>query len=573
MSRRPRFTRSVAVALVLAWLTGCSTFAREPQTTTPQPTATLLPGEAQVAVVPAATSTRVPTVEPATIPTMIPPLTPTPASTWLTGEVRVFPGPQHYVGDLLTVEVGGYNFDRLPDGQPPQLLRDGEPFPVEPFAVTSPLRESALVFRWAWDTRTQQPGTYSLEVVIPQANGPEERVSFLVNLQPANRRPSREAEVEWQSRVTLYAQVRYLAPSAASRDIDALGTAVDDAFRDVADVLRIRIPGQPVPVTFIDSIWGHGGYTGREMVVSYVDRPYTGLDLDTTLRHEAVHWAMRPTATAETPSLLSEGLAVYVAGGHYKPEPLLERAAALDSLGLYVPLPELANTFWAQQHEVAYLEAGAFTAYLIETYGLDRFFELYQLTGVSADRPSGWLDAAVQRVYDVGLTELEGEFLEDLGERVPGAQAEDVRLTVGLYDAIRLYEALYAPYQEALPDAQEALAAGQTAEFMREANHPYNIAFETLFVEAQTALADGLYEDADALLQTITSTLADGDFTRQPFSDAYAIARDVARRGGEVQRIQFDGDSAVVAAIFEWPQVETVTYERQPGGWEIAPPE
>ncbi len=76
--------------------------------------------------------------------------------------------------------------------------------------------------------------------------------------------------------------------------------------------------------------------------------------------------------------MLEEGLAVYLTGGHFKPEPLGPRAAALLDLGWYISLSNVANDFYNQQHDIAYLEAGSLVKYLVETYGWSAFNQFYR---------------------------------------------------------------------------------------------------------------------------------------------------------------------------------------------------
>ena len=83
------------------------------------------------------------------------------------------------------------------------------------------------------------------------------------------------------------------------------------------------------PVVLIPRLLGHGGFTGREIVLSYLDRNYVGGNLAVIFHHELVHYLDVRSGGDLKPSMLVEGLAVYLSGGHYKPEPLMPRLAAL----------------------------------------------------------------------------------------------------------------------------------------------------------------------------------------------------------------------------------------------------
>ncbi len=557
---------ALLVALLL-FLTGCSALAG---LASPTPTP-LPPARAAQALTPAPTVTPTATVEPLVGSLVVPaaPASPTPSFPWLTGEVRVFPGPRHFVGDLITVEVAGYNLNQLTNGAEPTLSVRDMVLPGDPFVAESPLRADALVFRWVWDTTGWEPGEYRMAVAFPTQSSSSQRIDFLIRLEPSDRRPLQEEQATWAERRTRFSRLYYLTNTAAARDIETLATEVDAAFTDVADRLRVIIPGQPVPVTFIDNVWGNGAYTGDGLVISYTDRLYTTPDVGRVLRHEIVHWTMRPKGTPQTPLVLSEGLAVVVAGGHYKPESIPERAAALLTLDLYIPLTDLADHFWEHQHEVAYLESAGLVTYLVERYGLDLFLDLYGSKGITANTPSGWLDAVFQRTYGVTLAQVESGYLDWLAAREPGPQITDFRLTMLLYDTIRRYQALYAPYQESLPPVEEAMAKGQVSEFIREPSANFNLGIETALIAAQQALLDHDYPEAERVLMALNTSFADGDFSREPVADYLAIAERVAEVGSQAQRTALSDSRATVIASGAPPRLETFNLVFDGEAWQV----
>ena len=482
------------------------------------------------------------------------------------GEVNVYPGPLHYAGDILSIEIVVHNPDRLPTDREPRLILDGDRLlEADPFYVGSPLRDPVLVFRWVWNT-SGQAGLHQLTAEVPTSSGDSQTLTFHVEILRASDRPEHEARAEWQERTTACCRIAYLSGTAAARDIDLITQRVEDAVAAVEGRLGVRL-NQPFPIILIDNVWGNGAYADDEIVISYVDRAYVSLDLDSVIRHEAVHYAARAIG-GEAPTLLVEGVAVYLAGGHYKPEPIPERAAALLALEAYIPLADLADHFRDRQHEIAYLEAAGLIAYLVETYGWQEFLNLYALTGPDGS-PSQWLDQAFKQVYGVGLAEIEQGYLAWLGQRDPGDQADDLRLTVALFETIRRYQALYAPYQEALPSLQEARARGITAEFLREPASPENVALETALIAARLALEEGRFAASEGLIDAVNTTLDDGDFTRHPIGDYLAVASTLASSGYEAQQIDLLGSQAVVLAIREWPNLETVTLARTANSWEI----
>lgn len=568
-----RLTRAALLTILLlaAALSGCSAIGDllwgTPETSAAQVAPTARPAPTSI---PAATA--VPLVLPTPAASVVT-AEPTPSGPWLTGEVRVFPGPRHYIGDVLTVEVEVANAELLDDPPGAALAVDGNALEAEPFLAWSPLRENALVFRWAWDTAEAEAGPHQLTVSLPQEGGDAQTLRAQINLEPAESRPAHEEAARWAQRLNDCCRISYLTGTAAERDIAELDRAIDTAFDEVEARLGVLAADKPVQITLLDNVWGNGAFVSQDMVLSYVDRAYTSPDFNTTLRHEATHWTMRAVGTAQTPPLLSEGVAVYIAGGHFKTEPIPERAAALLSTEQFIPLRDLADNFWSYQHEIAYLEAAGLVAYLVETYGLEDFLRAYGMEGIDAASDGEWLDAVFRRVYRAGLAQIEREYRAWLLQRVPGAQTTDLELTVLLFDTIRQYQALYAQYQEALPTAQEAIAAGQVAEFMREPSSKYNVALEAIFISAHEALHEGRYQEAEWLLLAAQATLADGDFTREPIAEYLRIIDRIGELGYEAQRITLVGDgAALVEAIQLWPQLRTLHMVYDGERWQLVEP-
>ncbi len=553
----------VLAAVALLGLAACGTLVRPIL-----PTSTALPvTSTQVAAAqPSPTATVSSAPLPSPQPTATPQPSPTPSAAWLPGEVRVYPGPIHYAGDLLTFEIPVENLDRLPEGAAPRVLLDGESLDVQPFPVDSPLRETVMVFRWAWDT-TGQEGIRHLVAAIPQPDGTQQEVEFYVEIRPASERPRFESEAEWQQIRIPCCRIDYVSHTAAARDIDTIAERTSDSVRAVEARFGMDFP-EVFPVVLIDNIWGNGAFAADQIVASYVDRAYVSLDLDSVLRHEATHYAARRFGE-EAPTILVEGIAVYVAGGHYKPEPIPARAAALLPLELYVPLANLADNFRAHQHEVAYLEAAGLIAYLVEEYGWLDFLTLYGQDDI-AGSPSEWLDEALRRVYGVGLDAVEEGYLAWLEQQPADTQVDDLRLTISLFETIRRYQDAYAPYQESLPPLEAALERGISAEFVREPTSPENLALETLLIAVRVSLQEGRTFTAEELLRVINATLNDGNFTREPVADFVAISASLLEAGWEVQQIDLEQDRAVVRAIHyrRWPQLETLVLERLGGRWQ-----
>lgn len=564
-----RSIRPLALLLVSV-LAGCQGLSlRPPSTETPAPSVTATAAEPPS---PTAPPTFTPTVEVIDLPTAAPSPTllpsPTPDMPWLPGAVNVYPGPLHYDGDVLSFEIAIENANRLAEDSGPRLVLDGEQtLSSDPFATESPLRHTVLVYRWVWDTAGMQ-GLHRLTLEIPAETGAVvQSMDFYVNILPADQRSAYEANATWEQLDTECCEIHYVTGTAAHRDIEAIADEAEASVDAVEAAFGIDLEVE-FPITLIDNIWGNGAYAGSEIVISYVDRAYVSIDLGSVLRHEATHYAARDLED-HAPAILVEGIAVYVSGGHYKPEPIPARTAALLELGTYMPLADLADHFRARQHENAYLEAAGLIAYLVELEDWETFLELYSKE-YEDNPPSAWLDRGLREVYGLSLEEVEAGFIDWLEQQPAEDQVDDLRLTAQLFDTIRRYQALYAVYQEALPYYPEASERGMTAEFVREANAPENIALEALLIEARQAVEEGRTADAEGLIAVINRVLETADFSQPPVRDYLAIARALQENGYEAVEINLDGDQAVVTAIpyASWPHVETLSLAVVSGEWQ-----
>ncbi len=368
----------------------------------------------------------------------------------------------------------------------------------------------AAVFAWVWDTRGWEPGAYPVEVAY------RGRVLWRtqVRLAPADQRPWWEEGVAWQQATWPQVQVVYLSRTPAARDLALARHALEAIRRDLARLEGFPQTPDPVPVVLMPRLLGQGGFASTQLWVTYADRDATGTYLPIVARHEVVHWLDRQRKRDYRALMLVEGLAVYLSGGHYKPEPLAPRAAALLLLDRYIPLTTLADGyFYDYQHEIAYLEAGALVEYMVARWGWDAFAALYWgLDPAWGDSPAAILDAGLQHYLGVDLTTLAADFEAYLRAQ-PDAAAwtEDVRLTVALYDALRRYQRQMDPsayYGTAwLPDLTQMQTVGAVADAMRGPSTLAHVTVELLLQEAQVALAAGAYARATTNLAAVEALL------------------------------------------------------------------
>ncbi len=417
-------------------------------------------------------------------------------------------------------------------------------------------RRQATLY-WAWDTAGLAPGTYTLTYSIQPAG-----LAFTetVNLLPTDLLPAAEAGAQWATTDSECCLIHYLTGTAAERDLAELAALVDEQAASISRLLEAEFDEQ-VEVVLLPRVMGHGGFTAQEISVSYLDRNYAGGSPQIVLHHELVHALDSRLGGELRPSLLLEGLAVYLSGGHFKPEPLLPRAAALLEMGWYIPLQELADDFYPAQHETGYLQAGALVAYMVDTWGWEAFSDFYRKITPAADgvppgsRQSQAIDAALHEHFAIGFAELEQDFLEALRrEPVTVAHRQDVRLSVRLYDLVRLYQQALDPsahFMTAwLPDGAQMRERGITADYLRHPDEAGNIALEALLVAADGYLKEGDYTRAEehllAVEQALTAGLGDASLLSPLAADSLALVRLLLERGYQVQRLQIEEHKARV---------------------------
>jgi hypothetical protein len=438
-------------------------------------------------------------------PTLSPIPSPTPDPQF---RLNVHPDGPLYIGDQVSFEViTPTGFDahektvevRLGD----KLIGTAD---FKPYGIAG--RQQAT-FWWAWDTSTLEPGTHLLSFTVTP-DGPSWQQA--IHLYPRNALPASEREAHWETIVTQCCTINYISGTDADRDIQDLAETADSLIESLAP-LAGGMDGEKIPVVIMSRTLGHGGFTNGAIYVSYLDRNYAGSTFDMVLHHESVHWLDRALGGDLRPTLLLEGLAVYEAGGHFKPEPLIPRAAALLSLNWYIPLRSLADSFYPSQHEVGYLEAGALVQYLVEFYGWAAFNAFYRdIHPAPSGLQSDAINLALQGHFGLTLDQLEENFLAHLqAQPVDLSHIEDVRLSVLFYDTVRRYQQMFDPsayFQTAwLADASVMREKNITADYLRRPDGILNQYIENLLVEADVALRSEDYTDTAQRLQALNVML------------------------------------------------------------------
>jgi len=412
-----------------------------------------------------------------------------------------------YAGDQVSFEIIAPD-DAVMDGRTARIEIDdpnNTALGPQEFGSFGIAGRTQATFEWAWDTSGLLPGDYVAGISI-QPDGPTwtETLSLL---------PRPAPDAQWASATSDCCSLQYITDSLAEQDIDQLLKLADEQAQSVTRQLGAEFD-KPVSVVLLPRVLGHGGFADEAITISYLDRNYAGSSPEIVLHHELVHKLDSQLGGDLRPSFFVEGLAVYLSGGHFKPEPMTPRAAALLHQGLYLPLASMAERFYISQHEIGYLEAGALVEYMIGRWGEESFYNFYRdihyLEGNRSQAAA--INAALLQHFQITLGELENEFLLHLTEQpVERRWEEDVRMTVRFYDTVRHYQQALdtsAYYLTAwLPDSEQMRERAIVADYQRSPVAPENIAIETLLVAADERLRAGDYLRAGQLLDIVDAAL------------------------------------------------------------------
>lgn len=416
------------------------------------------------------------------------------------------------------------------------------------------------IFEWAWNTGGLV-GMHEIRVVLDSQDliqeGDEDPTNnearTTIRVGKSMERPLEERDASWITAEIDCCHVHALTRTAAYRDFPELLVMVDAAISEASSRLAV-FPEEKIDVYFIERTIGQGGYAGSEMVIVYNDRPFIGGELYELLVHESVHIIDRQFAPQRT-KLLSEGVAVWAAGGHYEKQDLQKRAATLLAINEFIPLAELANNFYPAQHEIGYLEAGAFVDYLVSTYGWPDVREFYSNTSLSDGATEAEaLDVNMQRYFNTSLSELETAWLAELSTYSPrGEDIAELQATLRYYETARAYQKVYDPtayFRTAwLPHPAEVIEFGNAADFLRQPDTETNFTMELMLRSAHDAIDAGDYGRANVLLESIERFLDQDNGTTDPLVSNYQnIVHTVVAFGYEPQGVTIAGDAAQVLA-------------------------
>ncbi|MFQ5616196.1 MAG: hypothetical protein ACE5GO_07030, partial [Anaerolineales bacterium] len=535
-----------------------------------------------------------PTPSPAPTPTLTLPEAPPPDGISETDfTIRYHPDGALYVGDLVSFEIiapQDVNLDAREVAITVDDTAGSGPGPAGFGRFGIGGRYQATLW-WAWDTSGLEAGEHTLTFSItaststalsPGLSAGPDSLSWTetVTLLPISDYAFPEPDADWASIEIDCCVVYYITGTETERDLEVLLTLADEQAESAIE----RIDGEftePITVIFLPRLLGHGGFAGSEIYISYLDRNYAGNAPEQVLHHEMVHILDGRLGGNMRPTLFVEGLAVYLTGGHFKQEPLMERAAEVLDLDWYLPLDSLADDFYPAQHEISYLEAAALIEFMIETWGWEAFSDFYRdIHGHPSNLESAAINQALQRHFGLTFAELETQFLEAL-EALPDDPAleDDVRLTVTFYDTVRRYQQALdtsAYFLTAwLPDGPTMRERGIVADYLRHPAAPENIALETLLVAADENIRAGQYAQAETLLIAANAVLdAYDEGNPQPFyahplaADYLAVVLAALEQGYTPQIVRINENLAQVWARLDGVGLVELDIVRGDGGWE-----
>ena len=513
------------------------------------------------------TSTPVPamTAPPSAIPTAAPSATPTldlpaPGSILtleeVNREVRAYPGPVHYQGDLITFEINLGEFVE-PGDSPVTFQMQGR----EPVRVAGEWKGSSLLARFNTAGLT---GEHQLSIE-GEHDGVKVDETYQLDLQPASQRPAQEQDPAWVTREIPCCTLHYITGTAAARDIDWIARTAQQAAEDFDEFPTVDVT-EKIDIYFSDRMWFNGAFGGSgELFIVYTDRYYgptrgeEGLQI--LVRHELGH-AVFPIFS------YGEGLSVYLAGGHYKPEPIPRRGAAMLQTEYYIP-----GQGPVSQHEIVYLHQAAMINYIIDAYGWQVLWDYVEADSKVGNPEPGERNEILQEALGVSRETFREDFLDWLREYDPGQQIQDLKLTVQLQEIRRAYQERYAPRPQFLLGAAEETFA--RPEYLRanirEPRTPAHMAVELLIANAQQALNDGHYNTVRGLIPTIEDVVTTGRL-EEPLARAYGdVVLALARQGYETVSLDLLGNEAHVVVTASPPELQSFTLHKADGTWQMGP--
>ncbi|MEM7332609.1 MAG: hypothetical protein AAF490_10985 [Chloroflexota bacterium] len=505
------------------------------------------------------------------IPTLITPTEPPPATVTPSpvpsdlsidaSQVFLYPTPIIYDGDRVTFQLLAHVPDTIrAENVQVQIWVNNELLVQDILGRRNLANNAVGLYEWVWDT-TDKIGEHQVSILLDpndsiqqgDENPANNQVLLTTYVEDSNLLSEGEQNATWVTAETNCCTVHVVSETAAFRDLSNLLIEVENAFQNASATLD-EPANKKYDVFLVDRVIGQGGYAGQSMVVSYLDRHYASNGLEQVLIHEAVHLLDRQFAPGRI-TFLAEGVAVWASGGHYKPENIEQRAAALVSTDRYIPLQALIDNFYPVQHEIGYLEAAGFVNYLIKIYGWNQFKTFYaNVTRDDGATLSEAMDVNLQASFGITLAQAEANWLDYLSQLPFNPDMNsDLLTSIRFYDTMRTYQRFYDPtayfLTAWLPYPQELQSSGNPADLTRHPSAEINVTLEVMLQAAELALRTGDFARANAHLDSIERVLTHNGTFIDPLSISYLnVVRAATAQGFAVQTINLSGNSASVLA-------------------------
>lgn len=396
--------------------------------------------------------------------------------------VEFFPVAPYHVGDLISVRVS-YNGAANSDNLKIKLELADQPGKLD---LETAFFNQQATFYWVLDTADFQPGFVTFTFEIPGAHiSWQQGINLLPN--PENRNH------QWVTEQTDCCTIYYLTGTDAEEDLTIIKQTLAEQtqkawshFSNLEGVNQTKAR-DPLTLVLVPLVVGHGGFATDKAVLTYSNTNWAGTNFEILSHHEIIHVIDRQLNEGPRPSLLAEGLAVYLSGGHYQEGDPMARAAALLSLGWYDPIVDIVDNFYDAQHEIGYMEAAALVAYMVERWGWEAYIDFY-FNLPEGRQESQIISAGLNEKFGVNLAELEADFIAALQRLEPDeAVIADVHLTIGIYDMLRRYQSLVIPsahFRTAWwPPIDQVLENGIVGDYAYREKSPLNIIVESIFLE------------------------------------------------------------------------------------------
>lgn len=214
--------------------------------------------------------------------------------------------------------------------------------------------------------------------------------------------------MQWKVKESPHYRFHYHSGSTAERDLCEIIVRQEACYRHICEVLRVQLnfkigyflceTREEVGAIFTDVPPGNGFSTDSDVYAVYNE------SLQCVGPHEDAHVISWNTLGHSTNPMVREGLSMFF-DREWWGVPNYAWVHRLLSKGNYPPLTTIApsDQFYGFEDKITYPLVGAFTEYLIITYGIDKYKTLYR----TCDQD---LCSAFNEVYQKSLGDVDANF-------------------------------------------------------------------------------------------------------------------------------------------------------------------